>query len=241
LTRGLQFNTSYTLSRWTSNNDASLGEGGTDASNQRPQSMFNYDAEWARSNFDRPHRFTASYMWEIPGPTSGVLRTVLGGWQLSGITSRQSGRPFTIFTGVDSSGDANTGSDRPNINSSGSFVWDEDHRNFTNNGYYVVPLGTSGLPLTNSLGDGNAPRNSERYASVWLTDLSLMKRVSFGGREVSFRVDAFNAFNQDDYDGARGIDISPLPTFNNMSSPSFGQNGLNWGRRSFQLGVKFSF
>ena len=166
---------------------------------------------------------------------------MLGGWQISGVTSKQSGRPFTIFTGVDSSGDANTGSDRPNINGSGSFVWDEAHMNFTNNGYYVVPLGTNGLPLANSLGDGNAPRNSERYAAVWLTDLSLLKRVTFGGKQISLRVDAFNAFNQDDYGGARDTTISAAPTFNNMSSPSFGQNGLNWGRRSLQLGAKFSF
>jgi hypothetical protein len=241
LTRGLQFHMSHTFSRWTSNNDASLGESGTDGSHQRPQSLFDYGAEWSRSNFDRPHRFTASYLWEIPGPMSGRLRPVLGGWQLSGVTSGQSGRPFTIFTGVDSSGDANTGSDRPNINPSGSFVWDEDHVNFQNNGYYVVPLGTNGLPLANSLGNGNAPRNSERYAPAWLTDLSLMKRVSFGSKQVSFRVDAFNVFNQKDYGGFRDITISPAPTFNNMSSPSFGQNGLNWGRRSLQLGAKFSF
>jgi hypothetical protein len=241
LTRGLQFHMSYTVSRWMSNNDTALSDGGTDGSHQRPQSMFDYGAEWARSNLDRPHRFTASYIWEIPGPVSGRLRPVLGGWQISGVTSKQSGRPFTIFTGVDSSGDANTGSDRPNINSSGSLVWDENHKNFTNNGYYVVPLGTNGLPLANSLGNGNAPRNSERYAPVWLTDLSLMKRVSFGSRQVSFRVDAFNVFDQDDYGGARGTTISPAPTFNNLSSPSFGQNGLNWGRRSLQIGAKFSF
>lgn len=240
-TRGLQFQTSYTLSRWRSNNDTAFSDGGTDGSHQRPQSMFDYAAEWARSNFDRPHRFTASYLWEIPGPTSGVLRHVLGGWQISGVTSKQSGRPFTIFTGVDSSGDANTGSDRPNINPSGSFVWDDDHKNFTNNGYYVVPLGTNGLPLANSLGNGNAPRNSERYAPAWLTDLSLLKRVSFGARQVSFRVDAFNVFDQDNYGGARGTSIAAAPTFNNMSSPSFGQNGLNWGRRSLQFGAKFSF
>ena len=241
LTRGLQFQMSYTVSRWMSNNDTALGDGGTEGSHQRPQSMFDYGAEWARSNLDRPHRFTASYIWEIPGPASGRLRPLLDDWQISGVTSKQSGRPFTIFTGVDSSGDANTGSDRPNINPSGSFVWDDDHKNFTNNGYYVVPLGTNGLPLANSLGNGNAPRNSERYAPAWLTDLSLMKRVPFGSRQVSFRVDVFNLFNQDDYGGARGTTIPPAPTFNNMSSPSLGQNGLNWGRRSLQFGAKFSF
>ena len=150
-THGLQFQTSYTFSRWTSNNDTAFSDGGTDASHQRPQSMFDYEVEWARSNFDRPHRFTASYIWEIPGPSSGALRHVLDGWQISGVTSTQSGRPFTILTGVDSSGDANTGSDRPNINPSGSFVWDEEHRTFINKGYYVVPLGTTALPLANSL------------------------------------------------------------------------------------------
>ena len=66
--RGLQVNASYTYSKWMSNNDASLGEGGTGGSSQRPQSMFDYEAEWSRSQFDRPHRFTTSYIWEMPGP-----------------------------------------------------------------------------------------------------------------------------------------------------------------------------
>ena len=138
---GLQFGGSYTYSRWYSNNDASLGEGGTDGSSQRPQSMFDYEAEWSRSQFDRPHRFTVNYIYEIPGPREGWTGRLLGGWQISGVTQAQSGRPFTILTGVDSSGDGNTGSDRPNINPAGSFVWDDDHKTFTNNGFYVAPLG----------------------------------------------------------------------------------------------------
>jgi hypothetical protein len=242
MSRGIQFNTSYTYSRWYSNNDEPLFGLGTDASSQRPQNMFDYEAEWARSNFDRPHRFVLSYIWEVPGPTAGLLRHVLGGWQLSGVTSGQSGRPFTILTGVDSNGDTNLFSDRPDINAAGSFVWDKHHREFTNTGYYVVPVGPNGLPLANSIsGGGNAPRNTERYAAAWNTDISLMKRVQIASREVIFRVDAFNAFNQDDYNGARGTTISMIQGFNTMSSPSFGQNGLNWGRRSFQLSGKFRF
>ena len=238
LSNRLQFNTHYTYSRWYSNNDASLGEGGTESgASQRPQSMFDYDVEWSRSVFDRPHRFALSYIWEIPGPDSGVPGAALGGWQFSGVTQAQSGRPFTIVTGVDSSGDANTGSDRPNINPAGTFVWDKEHRNFTNNGYYVVPLGTNNLPLANSLGDGNAPRNGERMAGFWNTDLSVMKRFRIGGsRRLTFRVDAFNVFNQDNYGGAPGTTIPN--TFNNMSSPSFGQNTNNWGRRNVQLSLK---
>jgi hypothetical protein len=234
LRRGLMVNTAYTYSKWMSNNDASLGEGGTGQSSQRPQSMFDYEAEWSRSQFDRPHRLAVSYIWEVPGPRTGVLGQIIGGWQLSGVTSGQSGQPFTIITGVDSNGDAtDTGlSDRPNVNTSGSFVWDKDHKTFTNNGYYTVPLGSNNLPLANSLGNGNAPRNSERGAAWWNTDLSLMKRFDLPGTvQFMARVDVFNLLNQDNY-GA------PV---NSMNSTSFGLNTNDFGRRVIQLGGKFTF
>ena len=240
LANGLQFNTSYTWSRWMSNNDASLGELGTPGSSQRPQNLFDYEVEWSRSQYDRPHRFTISYIWEVPGPRTGILGQIAGGWQFSGVTQTQSGRPFTIFTGVDSNGDSNTGSDRPNINPSGTFAWDDRNRNFTNTGYYTVPLGTNNLPLANSLGDGNAPRNSERMAGFWNTDLALMKRFELPGTaRFTVRIDAFNALNQDNYGGAPGTTIQG--TFNNMSSPLFGNNQNNWGRRILQLSGKISF
>jgi hypothetical protein len=232
LTRGLQFHTSYTFSSWRSNNDASLGEGGTGQSSQRPQDMFDYDAEWSVSNFSRPHRFSVSYLWEIPGPRTGVIGQVIGGWQLSGVTSGQSGQPFTILTGADTNGDTNTGSDRPNVNPSGTFTWDDRHRNFTNNGYYTAPLSSAGTPLTNGLGNGNAGRNTERAAPSWNTDLALMKRFDLPGTvRFTVRVDAFNVLNQDTY-GAPN---------NNMSSPSFGLNTNFWGRRIIQLGGKITF
>lgn len=231
MSHGLQFRASYTLSKFMSNNDASLGEAGTDASSQRPQSMFDYASEWSRSQFDRPHRFVVDYLYEIPGPKSGLLKQVLGGWQVSGVTVFQSGRPITIWTGVDSSGDGNTASDRPNIGS-GSIEWIDGGRSFTNNGYYVAPLGPTGLPLQNALGNGNAPRNSERSASTWNTDLTLMKRfILFTGKQLILRADAFNAFNQDNY----GIPVR------NMTSPDFGKNLNDWGKRTITLSAKVTF
>jgi hypothetical protein len=111
-------------------------------------------------------------------------------------------------------------------------VWDSDHKTFTNNGYYTVPLGSNNLPLANSLGNGLAPRNSERGAAFWNTDLSLMKRFDLPGTVLfQVRVDAFNLFNQDNY-GA------PV---NNMTNTSFGLNTNNFGRRIIQLGGKFTF
>jgi hypothetical protein len=217
----------YTYSRFLSNNDASLSENGTDGSSQRPQSSFDYEAEWSRSQFDRPHRFVVSWIWEIPGPRSGALGQVLGGWQVSGVTQGQSGRPFTVFTGVDSNGDGAT-PDRPDRNGSCGVTWDDEHKGFTNSGCYTTPLGNNNLPLTSALGDGNAPRNSERSAPTWNTDLSLLKRFPMGRRQLLIRADVFNAFNQDSY----GIPVIV------MTSPSFGLNANDWGRRTITLSAK---
>ncbi len=71
---GFQAGASYTFSQLNSNNDASLGEGGTTrGSSQRPQDYFDIASEWTVSQFDRPHRFVANYIWELPGPKSGFL------------------------------------------------------------------------------------------------------------------------------------------------------------------------
>jgi hypothetical protein len=69
----------------------------------------------AVSDYNRAHRFTFSYIWNLPGPKSGFLGQVLGGWQWSGITVFQSGAPFTIANGLDRNGDGQTGPDRPNL------------------------------------------------------------------------------------------------------------------------------
>jgi hypothetical protein len=104
----------------------------------------------------------------------------------------------------------------------------------------VAAVGSNNLPLANALGNGNAPRNSERTAGYWNTDLALMKRFNLPG-DVRFtvRADAFNVFNQDNYGGVPGTTIPA--SFNQMNSPSFGQNNNNWGRRIVQLGGKFTF
>ena len=225
---GLQFGVSYTRSKFESNNDASLGETGTDGSNQRPQSMFDYEAEWSLSQFDVPNRFVVNYTWEVPGPKSGFLKHILGGWQFSGITAFQSGPPLHDLDRrrLERRRDDRL---RPAGPGSGSLNWDDEHRSFTNDGYVTVPLGTNNLPLANSLGDGNLPRNADRAASYWNTDLSLLKRIYIGQRQLVLRADAFNAFNQDNY----GIPVV------NMANSGFGTNtnGLGPAHRHDQREV----
>jgi hypothetical protein len=244
LARGLQFTTAYTFSANMSNNDESLGVGAiTAGSPQVPQDYFNINAEKSRSVFDRPHRFVASWIYEIPWFKNGwadnaIVKRALGGWQLNGTFAAQSGQPFTILTGVDTNGNGG-GGDRANFNPSGTFSQDPitgNLRTFSNpllTGRYFVPVvGANGLPVANSVGNGTVGRNTLRGQGLTNWDMGLIKRIKlWESKEISLRVDAFNIFNQR-YFG------NPI---NNMSSPLFGQNLNNGGNRSLTLGGKLSF
>ncbi len=240
---GLQFGLSYTYSKNMSNNDESLGVGAiTAGSPQVPQDYLNYGAEKSPSAFDRTHRFVINYIYEIPWFRSSwaqmpVVKQVFTGWQFSGVTAFQSGQPFTIVTGVDSNGNGG-GGDRPNFNPAGAFAEDpltHNLRTFTTskvNGQYLVPLGTNGLPLAFSLGNGNLGKNTLRAPGFWNTDISLSKKFKFLEKQaLTFRVDFLNAFNQDNY----GIPV------NSLNSTSYGLNTNNWGNRSITLGAKYTF
>jgi hypothetical protein len=78
-------------------------------------------------------------------------------------------------------------------------------------------------------GDGTLGRNTERAASFRNTDLSLLKLIYFGQRQLNLRADALNAFNQDNY----GVPVIV------MSNTAFGTNTNNWGNRTITLSAKF--
>ena len=240
------FDVAYTFSKLISNNDESLGVASiTSGSPQVPQDFNNYAAEKSESAFSRPHRFVVNYLYEVPLPRflreNAVSNFLLGGFQVSGITQYQSGQPFTILTGVDSNGNG-AGGDRPNLNPNGVLILDpvtNNFRSFTSplvGGRFEVPLGTNGLPLANSLGNGNLGKNTFRAPSFMNTDLSVAKRfrLPWGGEQKHdflIRADFLNAFNQDFY----GIPV------NVMTSADFGRNLNNFGNRSITLSGKYSF
>src|SRR5712691_5599870 len=66
-----------------------------------PQDPTNRRADRGRSTYDRPQRFTINGVFELPFLRSqnGVLGRILGGWQLNGFLTLQSGAPFTVLNG----------------------------------------------------------------------------------------------------------------------------------------------
>ncbi len=104
---GYQFLISYTYGK-SLDYGASAASGGGAVGNG--QTITNMDAWKGPSGFDIRHRAVISYVYELPfgsgrrwmADSGGLMQALVGGWQLSGITTLTTGRPFTVTlqTGV---------------------------------------------------------------------------------------------------------------------------------------------
>ena len=259
LTRGLQFEASYTYSHALDDaSSANLGSFATgDFRDQRfPQ------LEYGNADFDIRHRFVLSYMYELPfgkgksfaGNASGLLNQVIGGWQVAGITSASTGNYFTptdIATDLsnsDGGGDV-ASSSRPNR------VGDP-------NAKPCIPgtlFNTCAFATNTVLGSyGNAGRNIVRGPGFQNWDLSLFKTFPLNERErFEFRAEFFNVWNHlnpelfpakflfDNPSTDHGLDLPPgvsgCPVDNRNSNCSWGFPQSARDPRLIQFALKFYF
>src|SRR5262249_8507201 len=71
------------------------------------------------ADFDVPHIFTFSGLWDIPAVGSGFWKNVTGGFQLAGIWGYQSGNVSSPFiTGIDLNGRLSGTNDTPSLSNS---------------------------------------------------------------------------------------------------------------------------
>lgn len=95
----LRLNANYTFSK-------TMDDGTFTVFVHTPQDLYHRSQERALSIQDVRHRFVSSFM--LAGPDKTWLR----GFELSGIVTLQSPRPFTIFVGFDANQDTNPVTDR---------------------------------------------------------------------------------------------------------------------------------
>jgi hypothetical protein len=189
-----------------------------------PQNSLDPGAERGRSSFDVRHRFSASLSYALPSGGN----VWLDGWELQGIVTLQSGRPFTVALHPDidisNTGRSNLGfgnNDRPNFSGDASLSDPSPEAWFNTAAFTMPAFGTF----------GNAGRNildGPGYANV---NIAVVKSVGIRMARLQLRAEAFNLFNRANFD---------LPDAF-LGSPTFGQILSAQSPRRIQFGVKALF
>ena len=200
-------------------------------------------ANRASSSFDQRHSLAISYVYALPFfKGSGLSHTLLGGWQVSGITIAQTGNPFSVTNGStygDSAGVGNgvgTGS-RPDIVGNPNSVTvtefpDERGPLYYNPGAFALPTG---------LTFGNVGRDTLYMPGRLNFDFGMFKRFAINERTgFEFRWENFNLFNHTQYDSIDSAMDTSTPGTNQDTSGFFHLNGAHAPRR-MQFGLRFYF
>ena len=89
---GFQFKMDYTQSRSTDNDS---GPAGSDLDSFTGNQLYSQSNRGV-SDFNQPHRFVFTGLWNLPGPKTGWKGQTIGNWGLSGVYTVQSGFPFSV-------------------------------------------------------------------------------------------------------------------------------------------------
>jgi hypothetical protein len=199
------------------------------------QDSFNRNADRGRSTYDRPHRLTGNFVYELPWfqNQAGLKGHVLGGWQVNGFFTFQSGAPFTVLNGSDPAGA---------LSGINTLVGDAIRPNLNTN----LPLSAMTIPeiiaaggaslfqrITAAQRVGSAGRNILRADGINNLDLGIFKNTSIGeNQRLQFRAEFNNATNTRDFG---------IPEGRVNSSNFLNQWGTNGGNRRIVLGVRYIF
>jgi hypothetical protein len=194
----------------------------------RSQNSFDRRADRGRSGYDRPHRLTGNFVYELPFYQHQTRSTgkFFGGWQLNSFFSFQSGAPFTVTLGSDPTGSGNP--IRPNLNTNldlSSMTISE-----------ILAAGGANLFRGLSPGQrvGNAGRNILRSDGINLVDFGIIKNTLLSENvRIQLRADMFNAFNSRNF----GIPNGAI----NSGANFLNQWATNGGNRRIVLAARLAF
>lgn len=147
------------------------------------------------SEFDHTQRMVTSFVWDLPklSHAPAIARYAVGGWQLTGLLTAQSGGPITVSAGKDQSGTA-LGYDRGvavsnNVYGPGACGNSAPCVNYLNPAAFALPaVGTF----------GNLGKDALRGPNLITYDGGLFKDFPIRSERVriQFRAEFFNLFNR---------------------------------------------
>jgi hypothetical protein len=246
--KGYFLQASYTWSHSIDDNSAFFGSSG-ELSVISNGNQINLDR--GNSSFDTRQRAVVVYNMDLPiGPGHRLLganniftREAIGGWQLSGIVSAQTGQPFTVYdTAADFSG-FNQGADRPDVIGSGSLP-----TNYSNPDAAFNTSFFSAVPPTGRV--GTSGRNAYYGPGLFNWDATALKTFPVWGErtKLTFRADFFNLTNHTNFAnpvhniGSGSTFGKITQTVGSATATSVGTTaGAVGGPRQIQLALRLTF
>jgi hypothetical protein len=209
LTTGISYSYSHSLDDASDRSDPVLVD------------SYNLRGNRASSNFDQRHLLNVSYIYQLPlrrfndwinerdgqdknaapAPRSSLSSQILEGWELSGVTTFQSGSPFTVINSAGNTGISLT--DNAGVSSGLGIAasYPDVVRGLPSPGSNARSFGPllgnpSEFVAPRGLTFGNAGRNFFNNPSRLNFDVALLKRFAIReGSTLEFRAEAFNVFN----------------------------------------------
>jgi TonB dependent receptor len=208
--------------------DPATGYGGGGASDlSYVSNPYDRHYDYGPSGLDRTHIFLVNFVYQLPifkNANNRLLKSTLGGWELSGIVTAETGLPlFITLGGSQGSNGLPNATNRPDVIGNVTYPQTVDQW-FTKTVFSVPALGAWG-----DLGK-NAVRGPGR--DNW--NLALFKSFVFSearGSRFELRLETFNTFNHTQFH-----DVSQ-----SFSSSNFGAVTSTWDPRVLQLAAKLYF
>ncbi|MCI0387752.1 MAG: carboxypeptidase regulatory-like domain-containing protein, partial [Acidobacteria bacterium] len=253
LSSGFQATAAYTWSHLIDDTTAEVFS--TVLSPRRVEDFQNLTAEKADSALDRRHRFAFSGIYELPFFRSGssLTRALLGGFNIAGTLSFESGQRATVLSGIDSNLNGDSAADRTIRNPDGVRGTGSTVTALTNSAGQVVGY-LANNPSAEYIQAGRGAiatsgRNTLPLPGIENLDFSVFKNFAVTeSKKVQFRVDFFNAFNHPQYIPGSPNAVIPIATTGVSDVNTVGRNSFNKpdevfssNPRVIQMALRFTF
>jgi len=207
-----------------------------------PQNSYCLRCDYGNSDFDIRNSFSMFLSYAPPQPANH--RLLLGGWQFNTLWSFFTGTPFTVLSGIDSSG---TGEYADRAEVVGNPFANVPASSRAASTYYWFNPAAFAAPTQGTY--GNETRNQFYGPQTHQIDFSVFKNFAITEQaKLQFRAEIFNIFNFVDYSnayyGQMGTNVqgSNLGQIGATYDVGFGAPGIGPGApRNVQLALKFVF
>ncbi len=231
----------YTYSRCLDNTGGTF-VGEADRGNDF-QNSYNMRAEWGLCAQDIRHRFVVSYVYELPFGKGkpllnrgGASNAIFGGWQVNGITSAQTGSPFTVLQTVNGANGDGGQEFRPDLIGNANDLSHSRPRGQQVAEFFDVNAFRMNVPpdpVNGPFRYGTEGRHVVIGPGIYDWDFAVYKDWRFTEqRRLQFRTEFFNIFN-------RPIFAQPGAT---LGTPQFGiLSATSVDSREIQMALKVYF